>query len=371
MIGNWRERILGLRDRLLANQNFQSRAASLPGAKIIARKRARDIFDLCAGFVYSQVLLACVELRLFDILLERPLSAEAMAERTSIPVEACQRLVDAAVSLGLFERRVGNRFGLAPLGAALAQNPSLTAMIEHHRHLYDDLRNPVALLRGAQAPTELGRFWPYAGAADPTQLRSQDVDAYTRLMSLSQPLVAEEVLDVYAISRHRRLLDVGGGEGAFLISAARRSPDLQLMLIDLPPVAARAEENLRNAGLGDRATVVPGDFFKDELPRGADIISLVRIALDHDDQHVALLLAAARRALPRSGALILAEPMLDPNGDDRMSAAYFGIYLMAMGRGRPRLPRQYAEIAHAAGFSTVEFLKGRHVLGTTVMVARA
>ena len=62
------DRLYGLYERLLGNPRFQRWAASFPLTRPLARARARGLFDLCAGFVYSQVLLACVRLDLFDVL---------------------------------------------------------------------------------------------------------------------------------------------------------------------------------------------------------------------------------------------------------------------------------------------------------------
>ncbi len=72
------------------------------------------------------------------------------------------------------------------------------------------------------------------------------------------------------------------------------------------------------------------------LPRGADIATLVRVIHDHDD--AAALACCARRAprLPAGGTLLLAEPMAGTPGAEAMGDAYFGFYLLAMGRGRPR-----------------------------------
>ena len=83
--------------------------------------------------------------------------------------------------------------------------------------LYADLRDPVALLRGEAGRTELCRYWAYAGARRARRSRPASRSAaYSALMAASQPLVAAEMLDAYPLRRHRCLLDVGGGEGAFL-----------------------------------------------------------------------------------------------------------------------------------------------------------
>lgn len=360
------DRILLARDQLLANPRFQVKAASLPISRFIARWRARSLFDLCAGFVYSQILYTCVRLRLFDLLLAAPLTVREISMRCGLTVEACERLIVAAVSLKLLEQRSGKRYGLGSLGAAMANNPSLTQMIEHHANLYRDLSDPLTLLRHGSDRTHLSTYWPYATSKDPAALTAEQVEQYSSLMTDSQPLVAAEVLDAYTVSNHQVLLDVGGGEGAFLAAAAERAPSLQLKLFDLPAVAERAKARLHPRQVEIRS----GDFFNDALPAGADLISLIRIALDHDDEKVLKLLRSTRAALNASGTLILAEPMSDPNAGERIGAAYFGFYLLAMGHGRPRTPGELTGLCKAAGYSSVRFKRGRGALGTGVLIAR-
>ena len=75
----WRERLFALRDRMVASPRFRQWATAFPLTRPIARRRTRALFDLCAGFVYSQILLACVQLELFEILAERPASIASLA----------------------------------------------------------------------------------------------------------------------------------------------------------------------------------------------------------------------------------------------------------------------------------------------------
>ncbi len=368
--GGWLDRLRRIRDHLLSNTEFRERAASFPLTRMIARRRARDLFDLTAGFVYSQILLGCVQIRLFDLLLQAPRSASDIATRTNLPLDACERLLQAAQSLRLVEEREGGRFGLGPLGAALARNPGLTAMIEHHRHLYADLRDPVALLRGELEKTELAGYWPYADNPDAASLGGQDVRDYSALMALSQPMIAEEILDCFPLTNRKCLLDVGGGEGAFLAAAAARNPHLRLMLFDLPEVAARATNRFSELGILERASVHGGNFFSDQLPEGADVVSLVRILLDHGDDKALTLLRAVRRAINRDGMLLIAEPLPQHAGSSRAAGAYFGLYLFAMGRGRPRTRNEMAALLREAGFTRLKFLTGKRALQTGIAIAR-
>lgn len=364
-----RDRWLALRNRLLASPGFQRWAAAFPFTRPIARRRARDLFDLCAGFVYSQVLYACIDLNLFDRLAAGPRLASDLAPLLDLPEAGALRLLKAAETLGLVERAGGGRFALGELGAALLGNPGVAEMVRHHAMLYRDLADPVALLKGTRGPTDLGSYWAYAGERRPDGLNGDRTRAYSDLMGVSQALIAGDVLDAYPLARHRRLLDIGGGNGAFLSAAGTRWPDLNLTLFDLPPVAEQARARFEREGLAHRAEAVGGDLFADPLPRGADCCSLVRVTHDHDDAPALAILKAARAALAPGGVLILAEPMSDTRGAEPIGEAYFGFYLLAMGSGRPRTPSELIAMLHTAGFSRARLRPTRRPLLTRLIVA--
>jgi demethylspheroidene O-methyltransferase len=365
-----RDRLRAWREGITARPAFRAWAARFPLTRPMARKRARALFDLCAGFVYSQVLFACVRLRLFDLLHEAgPLPTAALAARLDLPVEAAERLLGAAASLDLLARRDDGRWALGQLGAAMVGNPGIAAMVEHHRLLYADLADPVGLLRRDRGGNALSGYWAYAGAEMPAEVAAERVADYSALMAASQPMVAEEVLAAYDFRRHRAVLDVGGGEGAFLAAVAPRAPALQLMLFDLPAVAERARARFARLGLAARAVATGGDFAADPLPRGADLVTFVRVLHDHDDSVVAGLLRAARAALPPGGRVLIAEPMAGTAGAEPMGEAYFGFYLLAMGSGRPRRPDELSAMLTDAGFARPRLLPTGTPLLTRVVVA--
>jgi demethylspheroidene O-methyltransferase len=288
---------------------------------------------------------------------------------------SAERLLDAAAALGLAQQRAGDgdepRYGLGPLGAAMVGNEAVSAMVRHHRTLYADLADPLALLRRGPGGGELSRYWAYAEADRPGALDEQHVGPYSALMAASQPLVAGQVLDAYPMRRHRHLLDLGGGEGVFVSTALERTPQLKATLFDLPAVARAARDRFARLGVADRASAQGGDFLRDRLPRGADIVSLVRVIYDHDDAPALEILKAARRALPPGGTLLLAEPMADTAGAERMGAAYFGMYLLAMGKGRSRSVADLTRLLHAAGFDRVRLRPTALPLQAGLLVARA
>ncbi|WP_017664709.1 methyltransferase [Porphyrobacter sp. AAP82] len=360
------------RNRVFASPRFQHWAARLPLIRWIARSRAKGAFDLLAGFAYSQVLRAYVEGRLFDILKDGPLGAGAIAARMGLPEDAALTLLRAGRPLMLSEEPAPDHWTLGEQGAVFASNPGVQAMVRHHRLLYADLADPLALLRAdRKEPSALSRYWTYAGALQGVTERGEDTAEYSALMAASQHFVADEVLATVSFGKVARLLDVGGGHGAFLRHIGTAWPHLKLGLFDLPEVAAKGAQLLGEALGPARATPHPGNFFSDSIPQGYDMVSLVRILHDHDDAPAQALLANIHKSLAPGSRLLIAEPMARIAGAEAMGEAFFGLYLWAMGSGRPRSPAEIIAMTRAAGFASARFVATAQAVNASVIIATA
>lgn len=355
--GIW-DRLRLRRDSLVGSPAFQSWAARFPLTKRVARRDGERLFDLVAGFAYSQCLHAVVTLSLPDRLSRGAKSAEALARETGLTPAAMTRLCDAATALELLQRDSAGHYRLARLGAALRGVPGLQDMIRHHEILYRDLSDPEAFLRGETDPA-LASFWPYVfgpGAAqDPDQAAR-----YSRLMTETQGLVAEETLKAVSLTGVSVLMDIGGGSGAFLRAALDLVPTLRGMLVDLPGVAPDPHP---------RITVRPADFRIDPLPEGSDAISLIRVLYDHNDDTVTALLAKVYATLPSGGRLIVSEPMSGGARPTRPGDVYFALYCMAMGTGCVRSPERIGSLLSAAGFTDINVPRVDRAFITQAIVA--
>ncbi len=360
------------RNRVFASPRFQYWAARLPVIRWIARSRADAAFDLLAGFAYSQVLRAYVESGLFDVLQDGPLSAADIAPRIGLSDGAALTLLRAGRPLMLSGEPVPDHWMLGEQGAVFASNPGVQAMVRHHRLLYTDLADPLALLRAdRQEPTALSRFWTYAGALHGASERGADTAEYSQLMAASQHFVADEVLASVTFRDVERLLDVGGGHGAFLKAIGTAHSHLKLGLLDLPEVAATGARVLGETLGAHRITAHPGNFFSDSIPEGYDMVSLIRILHDHDDAPAQSLLANIRRSLAPGARLLIAEPMAQITGAEPMGEAFFGLYLWAMGSGRPRSPADIITMLHAAGFASARLVATAQPVNASVIIAIA
>jgi demethylspheroidene O-methyltransferase len=373
-VNTWHDRMLAWLERLYASPRLYSFSLTNPFTRWVTRRRTQKLFDLMAGFVHTQVMLGCIRLDLFKMLHQAPADLQQIAARVNMPAPVLQRLLLSAVSLGLLECRSQSRFGLGPLGVPLATHDGIAAMIEHNHLLYADMQDPVGFLNNAWQG-DMAAYWPYAHDAQAATRAAQDkFSRYSDLMAASQGFVVEEILSSYFFDEHQCVLDVGAGKGRFACDMAAHAPHLKVKLFDLPPVLELAKNNVQQRGMSERMSFYPGSFLHDELPQGADLVTLVRVAHDHPDDVVKQLLQKIHAALPLGGVLLLAEPMAQTMSASQSGSAqadaYFHFYLLAMGAGRLRTPEELMRLMAEAGFGQIEHLPNAMPIHAQLIVAR-
>lgn len=359
-----------LRNRLLRSASFRRFAEKTPIFQSVARQNAYDLFRMAGGFIHSQVLASCVSLEIFDLLKDGAMPVAEIAARTSVPEERLVHLLRAAAALRLLDVRPNDSFGLGILGASVVDSDGMKAIFEHHALFYRDLVDPVALFRGDVEADYMKHLWSYAGDADEAGLEQDGVSTYTELMARSQTMVAEQVLDAWSLDGCRRLMDIGGGSGVFAQAAAERWPSLEVTVADLPPVVEIARQRLAAQAVGPRIGVVGVNAVSEALPDGFDVVSFIRILHDHDDDVIRQMLANARKALAPGGALLIGEPIAASRGAGPLIDAYFNVYLLAMGSGRPRRFDELKAFLEEAGFDQIQRRRTRIPLIASVITAK-
>ena len=368
----WRIGYAARRNAVFGSNGFQYWCARLPFIKGVAKSRATQMMDHIVGFTYSQVLRAVVETELLDLLANGPIKSSEVAHYTDLSHEAALALLRAARALDLAEEVVADGWMLGQQGAVLVADEGTQAMIMHHRLLYRDLLEPLALLRkDRKEPTELSQYWSYAGALHGAAERGQETADYSRLMAASQRYVADQVLAAFSFKGVDSLVDVGGGHGAFVRRVGEAYPNMRVGVFDLPEVALSAQTPLETALGHERVSCHPGNFFEDAIPQGYDMVSLVRILHDHDDEPAAALLRNIRKSLSPGQRLLIAEPMARIPGAEPMGEAFFGFYLWAMGSGRARSPDEIKTMLAEAGFRHSRLIAGPQPVIASLIVATA
>jgi len=273
--------------------------------------------QLALGFWSSKALLSAVEIGLFSALAEGPLDAPTLCRKLALHPRGARDFFDALVALGMLERG-RDRYSNTPatqrylvrgtpdyIGGILEM--SNARLYGFWGSLTEALKTGRPQNESKQGGDLFGRLY-----ADPEQLAI----FLKGMTGVSRP-IARQLARRIDWSRYASVIDIGTAEGAVPVTIAQAHPHLTGGGFDLPPVRPVFERNIRAEGLSDRLRFHPGDFFKDPLP-AADVLVMGHILHDWDLAVKRQLLAKAHAALPKGGALVVYDMMID---DERRANA--------------------------------------------------
>ena len=139
----------------------------------------------------------------------------------------------------------------------------------------------------------------------------------------------------YDFTPHRRLLDVAGGTGSFLVALLRHCPGLRGTLFELPQVCAVARERLAKEPERARIDIVEGDLFNGYLPDDHDVVLVANAIHMFSVTHNLELMRKSRAAVQAGARLLIVDLWTDPTHSNPAAAALMsGAFLLTSGEGR-------------------------------------
>ena len=279
-------------------------------AKPTAARSPGRLLQLGLGFWGPRVFLSAVELGLFSALANGPLSEVELRERLGLHARAARDFLDTLVALAVLERKAGKYRNTPDAGAFLdrAKPAYVGGLLEMAaKRLYPFWGSLTEALRTGNPQNEIksGGDLFRELYADPGRLRSF-LSAMTGVSMDSAQAIAAK----FAWSRYRTFVDIGGAQGCVSVQLALTHSHLSGGEFDLPPVAPIYDDYVRSFGLDSRLKFRAGDFFRDPLPP-ADVLIMGHILHDWNLEQKHLLLQKAYAALPKKGALIVYDAMID------------------------------------------------------------
>jgi hypothetical protein len=274
------------------------------------------IVQTAFGFWSSKVLLTAVEMDLFSLLgRENKKTGPELGAALGLHPRGIYDFLDALVALKFLERDgTGEqaRYFNTPASALYLDKKStryVGGILEMlNTRLFKFWHDLPEALRTGKPQNEVkhtGRSTFESLYAEPERLE-QFMGAMTGLSRLNFEALAEK----FDFTRYQTLCDVGGALGVLAIEAARRHKHLKCTSFDLPVVEPLARKFIAAQGFSDRIGTASGDFFKDPLPK-ADVITMGMILHDWNLEKKKLLIKAVYDALPRGGAFIVVEALID------------------------------------------------------------
>ncbi len=272
------------------------------------------IMALASGFWGSKVLLSAVELGLFTELAKGPMDSNTLSQRLNLHPRGARDFYDALVSLGMLVR-TGELYSNTPETDHFLDRgkPSYIGAWPEmfNERLYLFWGSLTEALRTGKPQNEIKSGGDLFSAlySDPKRLKIF-LHAMTGLSFGSAKAMARK----FPWSDYKTFFDIGCAEGGLPVQIALAHNHITGGGLDIPPVQPIFEEYVSSFGLKERLRFVPGNFFKDSLPK-ADVLVMGHILHDWNLEEKLMLIGKAYNALPSGGALIVYGMIID---DQRM-----------------------------------------------------
>jgi (2Fe-2S) ferredoxin len=340
-------------ERLVWNDAVAMKAMSAEhGEKYRAAMAARDkagilpdhLDQMIRGYMPSRCLLTALELDIFTAVGDGA-SAEQVGMRIKANARATGMLLNALVSLGLL-RKSGDEYQNTPDSARYFVQGSK----DNHR---DGLLHTVNIWHRWSTMTDAVR----SGTRVP--IGRDDNPEWTRNFIAGMQRIAKDrapqVVKAVGTSGVRRILDLGGGSGAYSIAFAKASADVRCEILDIPEVVPLAADYVSRAGVSEQVSLRAGDMLVDDFGFGNDLILLNAICHMFSEEQNRELFRRARHALAPDGRLVVQDFILNSNKTGPQWAALFSLnMLVSTGAGASYSEDEYTAWMQAAGFTGVE-----------------
>ena len=316
------------------------------------------------GYRQAQVLITAAQLGVFRELSTGSLSAPALAVRIDAEPSGVRRLLNAAVAMGLLAQD-GERYANAPLAeACLAQEQGrfyLGSLVSREGAFYRRWSHlPLAVRSGKQPEATL--------QDEESALWVRDFElALLDLARAAAPAIAE-VLPVPA-DRPARVLDVGGGHGGYSIALARRYPNVEATVFELPAAAEIAREIIAAEGMSERVAVYTADFQQEALGSDYDLALLFGVLGSESSEGRQALLDKVHDALAPGGSIAI-RGFADNEQPDGLDEALFSLHLLlsTAAGDSPTLDDLHQGLI-TAGFVQPRLIPLPDWIGSTLLVA--
>ena len=267
------------------------------------------------GFRTTQIIATAAKLDLAAHLKNGPQSATQLAAATKTNEARLCRLLRALTSLGILEANDDSTFGLAFLGNALRDDVpgSLrnVAIVYGEAWLWDayaqlsySIENAIPAFNHAHG----------LGLYDFLNQNPSAAEKFNKAMTAFSDHEAEAVKKAYSFSTAKTIVDIGGGQGLFVLSLLKTHPHLSGVVFDLAPVI----NSINNAEVSDRINYVSGDFFQ-KVYSGGDVYILKSVLHNWDDQSCVTILQNCHKAMQPAARLLIIERVL-PIGNEKSEA---------------------------------------------------
>ena len=280
---------------------------------------ARSLIGLSGSYWQACALHAGVALDVFTQMADASLTAEQAAEKIGADARATAMLLNALTAMGLLIKESG-RYRNTDDAIRYLSRPSdeyTGFIIRHHHHLM------ASWQRLAEAVTTGKPVRDRVSFGGHNERESFLMGMFNMAMT-----VAPDIVPRIDLSGRRRLLDLGGGPGTYAIHFCKANPGLSAVVFDLPTSRPFAEGTIERFGLKERIDFMGGDYIKDTLPQGFDVVWLSQILHSEGPAEGRAIIRKAAAALEPGGLIAIHEFIMDDEESGPLFPALFSLNML-------------------------------------------
>ncbi len=312
------------------------------------------LMQMISGFWVSKALASAIDLDLFTKLSGRGGDVKQVSKLLGLHPRPAEMLISACAALGLLEKR-GKQFYNSSLSEEYLVKGKphyfggVVSLLDQRLYL------PWNKLKEALRTNRAQTWEDHSGIFEQISSNPEKQRLFTEGMHSFSVHSGRALAEAFDFSPYTQLLDVGGASGAYCIEAIRCYPNLRAVVFDLPEPLQIAKEKISESGYSDRIKLHIGDFFKDELPKGSDVILLSMILHDWSSETNLKILRKCYNGLPSGGVVIVSELMMDNDKTGPVPAALMSLnMLIETEGGRNYTWSEYIEWLMKIGFKNIK-----------------
>ena len=278
-----------------------------------------SILEIASAFQRSRVLLSAFELDIFTVLADERRSSEEVAGAIGAEARATDRVMNALCAMGLLEKRDGLFANTDQSGRYLVKGkPDYMAGLGHTAHMWETWSTLTATVRD-------GKPAPGTGVLDRGEDWLRPFIAAMHWRGRRHAPAVVSLLDLRGVSR---VLDVGGGSGAFAMAFVRARAGISAVVFDLPGVLPLTRNYAHVEGFAALIETVAGDYLTDDLPAGFDLVFLSAVVHSNSAGENERLIRKSAAALNPGGQVVIQDWLMAEDRSGPAGAALFAINML-------------------------------------------
>lgn len=324
-------------------------------------KAIHEITGLTSAFMPAQIVLTANRLNLFTHLSGKKLTAEKLAQEMETEPRATAMLCNALTALGFLEKENDQYQNSAKSDLHLVQGQPY--------FIGDQLRHQTRLWQSwSKLEDAVKTGEPVPNAESSSEKNQQRARKFTLAMANIGQLSARQVVEGLDLRGVRKMIDLGGGPGAYALEFVKKNPNIHAVIFDLPDVVVVAEERLQQTEYNDRISTKPGDALEDDLGSGYDLAFMSNFIHILSYDRIISVFKRVSKALSPSGRIVVKDFFVNEDRSGPVFATQFALNMLLNTEGGNTYT--FSEILAAFEKTGFQWLNSFQVGGhSTVIVA--